>query len=155
MSFQISALPAAHFKELAALSDSELGARNIQKKTVESHPDYPCRVSLEDAEIGETIYLLNFTHHDQATPYKASHAIFVREGVEQAHPMTDEIPRSLSSRLLSVRAYDAHHDMVDADVCDGRQLGTKISTFFADSAVVYLHLHNARPGCYAARVDRI
>jgi hypothetical protein len=29
-----------------------------------------------------------------------------------------------------------------------------IARFFADPQVAYLHLHNARPGCYNCRVDR-
>ena len=28
------------------------------------------------------------------------------------------------------------------------------ASLFADDSVAYLHIHMARPGCYAARVDR-
>jgi hypothetical protein len=44
--------------------------------------------------------------------------------------------------------------MVDADVTPGRELAPTIATLFANPAVAYLHVHNAKPGCYAARVDR-
>ena len=57
-------------------------------------------------------------------------------------------------RLLSVRAYDAAGTMTDADVVEGTELEGTVTRLFADPAVAYLHLHNARPGCYSCRVDR-
>lgn len=36
----------------------------------------------------------------------------------------------------------------------GQELGEAISRMFEDRSVDYLHLHNARPGCFAARVTR-
>lgn len=155
MTFQISALDADILADLHDLSDQQLKTQNIQKMTVDAYPGFPCRISLEDAQIGETVYLLNFTHHDQETPYKASHAIFVREGAITARPEPGEIPQSLGSRLLSVRAFNESHNMVDADVVEGSDLAFSIGALFADRKVNYLHIHNARPGCYAARVDRV
>lgn len=154
MTFQISALPAAQFQNLARLDADTLAARHIKKQVVDTCPGFPCRVTLQDAQIGETVYLLNFTHHDHPTPYQASHAIFVRENAVQAEPAVDEIPVSISSRLLSVRAFNEDHDMINADVLEGIELAAMIETMFSDQAVRYLHLHNAKPGCYAARVDR-
>jgi hypothetical protein len=60
----------------------------------------------------------------------------------------------LRRRLLSVRAYDAQGMMVEADVVDGQQLEPVIDRMLANPNVDYLHLHNAKPGCFAARVDR-
>lgn len=45
--------------------------------------------------------------------------------------------------------------MVNADTMAGDQLEAAIKTFFEERAVAYLHVHNARQGCYAARIDRI
>jgi hypothetical protein len=56
--------------------------------------------------------------------------------------------------LLSVRAYDARDWIVAAEVTPGTELEPLIERLFADPRIAYLHLHNARPGCYAARVDR-
>jgi hypothetical protein len=154
MSFQISALRAALFADLPSLSGQQLAARHIQKSIVDAYPGAPCRVSLEDAQIGETVYLLNFTHHDQATPFKSSHAIFVRETAVPAHPTPDEIPTSLSTRLLSVRAFNTAHNMINADITEGIALAEMIEDMFGDENIRYLHVHYARPGCYAARVDR-
>ncbi len=44
--------------------------------------------------------------------------------------------------------------MVDADVVDGRELESVINRMFNDARVTYLHVHFARPGCFACRVDR-
>ena len=155
MTFQIHALPAGPFAHLSQLSDAELAAQNIHKRVVDANPGYPCRVSLQDAEIGETVFLLHHCHHDEATPYRASHAIFVREGAIQARPAVGEVPQSLTLRLISIRAFDEAHDMVAADVVDGADLSVAIPDMLSRAGVAYLHLHNAKPGCYAARVDPV
>ncbi len=154
MSFQIQALPSAQFEPLFALSDSELTKARAARMTVDSNPGYPCRVSLADAEIGETVILVNFEHQSADSPFKAAHAIFVRENAEQAFPDIGMVPELFESRLISIRAFDGKHYMVDADVVDGSRLSESIPTILQDTSVAYLHLHNAKPGCFAARVTR-
>jgi hypothetical protein len=154
MSFQISALPATPFVGLFSLTDEELAARGAVRKVVDTCPGVPCRVSLADAEIGETVLLVNYAHQPASSPYRATHAIFVREGVEEAHPRKDEVPQLLRSRLLSIRAFDEAGMMVEADVVDGENLEPVIRRMLANASAAYLHLHYAKPGCYAARVDR-
>jgi hypothetical protein len=44
--------------------------------------------------------------------------------------------------------------MVEGDVCDGRELDAAIHKLLAKPEVAYLHAHYAKPGCYAARVER-
>ena len=154
MSFQIHALPAARFKPLFALSDRELAQSRAIRTVADSNPGYPCRVSLVDAEIGETVILLNFEHQSGDSPYRASHAIFVRENAEQAFPRAGTVPESLETRLISIRAFDQKHHMIDSDVVEGLHLSESIPATFQNPGVAYLHLHNARPGCFAARVTR-
>lgn len=154
MSFQIHALPAARFEPLFALPDHELAKRRATRMVADHKPGFPCRVSLADAEVGETVLLLNFEHQPADSPYRAAHAIFVRQGAEQAFPAVGEVPEVLASRLISIRAFDHRHYMTGADVVDGIRLAEAIPPFLDDPAVAYLHLHNARPGCYAARVTR-
>jgi hypothetical protein len=154
MNFQITPLPLAQFTPLFALSDEELAARNIVRRVVDRYPGFPCRVSLEDAPLGETVLLLNYEHQPADTAYRSSHAIFVRERAHEATPAVNEIPEVLRRRLLSVRGFDARGLMAKADVVEGAALADAIADFFASHDVAYLHLHNAKPGCYAARVDR-
>jgi hypothetical protein len=111
-------------------------------------------VSLVDAAPGEPVLLVPFTHHDAESPYRASGPIFVREDACQASPGVDEVPELLRLRLLSVRAYDANALMVGADVVDGRELEAVIGRLFGDAQVTHLHVHFARPGCFACRIDR-
>lgn len=154
MSFQIHALPAEDFAGLFKLSDDELAERNACRQVVQSKPGTPCRVSMADAEVGETVILANYAHQPAQTPYKASHAIFVREGAPQARLAVGEVPEVLRSRLISLRLFDRHHMMIDADVVQGEGLAEAITTAFENDLVSYAHLHNAKPGCFAAAVTR-
>lgn len=154
MPFLICGLPLALFAPLFSLSDRELAARNIMHRAVDRTPGFPCRVSLRDAEPGETVLLLNYEHHPANSPYRSSHAIYVREHARQAEPAVCEIPPFLHERLLSVRAFDTEGCMVDADIAAGTALAPMIEHMFTDARAAYLHIHNARPGCYVARVER-
>ena len=69
---------------------------------------------LDDAEIGETLLLVNHVSHDGNNPYRASHAIFVSENATEAAVYEDEIPPALDRRVLSLRAFDEAGMMIDA-----------------------------------------
>jgi Protein of unknown function (DUF1203) len=154
MNFQIKGLPVAPFAPLFGRSDDELAAHNAVRMRADRQPGFPCRVSLEDAAPGETVLLLNYEHLAVATPYRSRYAIFVREGAVEARLDVNEIPPVLSTRLISARAFDEAGMLLDADVVQGTELASAIERMFSRDAVAYLHLHNAKPGCFAARVDR-
>jgi len=153
MSFRIQGLPAEPFAGLFTLSDLELAARGAVRRVSPGTPGSPCRVSLTDAEPGQEVILLHFEHHAVATPFRASHAIFVRDG-ETTYDAIDQVPDQLRRRLLSVRAYDRHGMMLAADVVDGKELEALIGRLLGDDRAAYLHAHYARQGCYAARIER-
>ncbi len=155
MEFQISALSANKFSHLIGLDDESLAKHGARRMQVDSKPGYPCRVTLEDAEIGESVLLLNYEHLAVDSPYRSTHAIFVREGLTTCPPIVNQIPEQLRIRLLSIRAFDADGMMVDADVVHGKESEAVIKRLLKDQRVDYLHIHNAKPGCYAARVDRL
>ncbi|MBT8391635.1 MAG: DUF1203 domain-containing protein [Ignavibacteriaceae bacterium] len=152
--FQFIALDFEQFSSLFNQSEVELQAIGAQRMVVDEKPGFPCRVSLADAEIGETILSLPFTHHDVSSPYRASGPIFVRSNVTTAKPAVDEIPAMFRHRLLSIRAYDAAAMMVGAEVVNGSELKDIIKHLFANVNVNYLHIHNAKPGCYNCCVFR-
>lgn len=154
MGFQIHPLPAEEFRHLFDLGADELNAQRACKLVVTEKPGTPCRVSMADAEIGDTVVLVNYTHQDAQSPYHASHAVFVREGVDTAKIGENEIPEVLASRLISLRIFDENHMMLDADAIDGTELSDAISMAFKDEAAAYIHLHYAKPGCFAASVSR-
>jgi hypothetical protein len=154
MNFQIHGLPKTEFAGLFELSDEQLSSQQARRMTIDEFPGAPCRVSLTDVPIGETVILTHYQHHNEDSPYRASHAIFVSESAEQATLAPGEIPPVLSSRLLSVRAFSAAGDMTDADIVDGEALRPMINRMLADSSVEYLHIHFAKRGCFGARVTR-
>jgi len=155
MSFQIHALPAATFRSLFKLDEAALVRALARKLVVDSKPGFPCRVSLADAEVGETVMLVNYLHQPGESPYQASHAIIVRKDVEQAIPAIGTIPEMLTSRLISIRSYDDFHNLVTAEVIDGSCLAETIPTLLEQSEITYLHLHNAKQGCYLAQVTGV
>ena len=154
MSYMIEGLDPAPFVHLYGLSDDELAARGAVRMIADARPGYPCRVTLEDVEPGTAGLLVNHEHLPVDTPYRSRHAIFVAEGAVQPARYDSAVPQQLRSRLLSVRAFDADGMMIDAEVLDGVGLQAEIERMFADPRVAYLHVHNARRGCFAAQVDR-
>jgi len=113
---------------------------------------YPCRRCLRDAEAGETMILLGYDPFLGASPYAGRGPIYVHE--RDCSPFAgDDLPDQLTRRLLSVRAYDEQHMLVGADVTDGGELAGVARRLLNSDGAAYLHVHNARPGCFAARID--
>lgn len=152
--FVIAGLDPAPFAPLYGLSDAALAERQVVRMRSDAAVGYPCRVTLADVEPGAELLLVNHEHQPAATPYRSRHAIFVREGATAAARYENAVPEQLAVRLLSVRAFDDAHMMTDADVIDGSGLEPLIARMFADERTAYLHVHNAKRGCFAARVDR-
>ena len=153
MTYRITGLDPAPFAPLFHLDDAALAERNIVRMTADSTPGFPCRVTLDDAEPGETLLLLNHVSHDGDNPYRATHAIFV-SGAGQAASYADAIPPALDRRTLSIRAFDAKGMMTDAALAAPGEADAVIRRLLADAAVDHLDAHNAVRGCFAARVDR-
>jgi hypothetical protein len=154
MNFQLHALAAEQFRHLSGRTDEELETLGVRRMVVDEKPGYPCRVSLSDAEVGEIVYLLSYLHHDVASPYRSAGPIFVREAAATARPDPNEIPLMFRHRLLSVRCYDEAALLVAADVIQGEALEETILRFLGNPIASYLHIHNAKPGCFNCRVDR-
>lgn len=152
--FRIRALPMEPFTHLFRLNDEALKTVGVKRMIVDEKPGFPCRVSLEDAEIGEEVLLISFEHHQTNSPYRATGPIFVRQGAVQAFPQINEIPEMLKHRFLSVRAYDDQGNMRNAITADGKSLQNKINLLFKDQKVAYLQVHNANPGCFNCQIER-
>jgi hypothetical protein len=154
-SYRFVALPHERFAGLFELSDPALASQDARRMVVDEKPGYPCRVSLADAEVGETVLLLPFCHQDVSSPYRSSGPIFVRAKAKTANCEPGEIPIMFRHRQLSIRGYDSADMMIAAEVVMGSELDRVIPRIFANQKVSYLHIHNARPGCYNCRVDRL
>lgn len=156
MSFRICGLPIEPFAPLFGLVDEALARAGARRYVADSKPGFPCRITLADAEIGERVLLLNYEHQPAESPFRSSHAIFVREGAGSVTvTSTNEVPPALRTRILSLRAFDADGMMLDAELVAGGRAEPAIERLFANPYVAYLHAHYATRGCYAARIDRI
>lgn len=154
MPFQIHALSGHAFEPLFDLPDDALAEKGALRVTADSKPGFPCRVSLEDADIGDELILTHYEHLSENSPYRASHAIYIRKGTRRATLGPDTVPASLSTRLLSVRGFGADHLMREADVVEGSALASRLDALFADPGIAYVHIHNAKQGCFAAKATR-
>ncbi len=154
MDYKITSLELGDFDHLFGLDEQALAQNGVQRMTVTDRPGYPCRVTLEDAEIGESLLLLTFEHLPVVSPYRSGHALFVRENGTQSASFENEIPEYLRNRQLSVRSFDTSGMMVDAETCAGEKLESLIERLLGDESADYLHVHNAARGCYLACVKR-
>lgn len=154
MAFRITGLDPAPFRHLFGLTDEELAARAVQRHIASKTPGVPDRIEVRDLEPGESALLLNYTHQPADTPYRASHAIFVREGAQVAYDRIDAVPEAMRLRLLSLRAFDGDHMMLDAGVIEGAQVERLIGQLLENPRVAYVQAHYAKFGCYAARIER-
>ncbi|PYE85436.1 DUF1203 domain-containing protein [Pseudoroseicyclus aestuarii] len=151
MSYRIEALPAEPFAPLFALSKAELEARSIRRMRVTAKSRIPCHVSLQEAQPGETVLLLNHEHQPAKSPYRASHAIYVPEGARQAAPFVGAVPAPLQARLISLRPFDKADMMQGPEVVEGGQLYAALRALFAErDDIAYVQLHYAKAGCFAA-----
>ena len=154
MNFRIKAFDDREFVALFNLSNSELEKIGAVKMIVDEFPGFPCRVSLEDAEIGEEVILLPYQHHKTNSPYQSSGPIFVRKIAKSSIYEINEIPKMFNHRLLSLRGYDKNAIMKDASVIEGNNLKAQIFKIFENDDIQYIHIHNAKPGCYNCLVER-
>ena len=155
MGFRISGLSPEPFRHLYGLSNEELEREGVKRYVADKRPGFPDRIEMRDADIGQRLLLLNHVCQPADTPYRATHAIFIREGAEETYDRIDEVPQVMRIRLLSLRAYDSSDMMVDADVVDGREIETIIGRLFGNTQVAYIHAHNAKRGCYSGRIERV
>jgi hypothetical protein len=154
VTFRIRGLDPEPFRHLFGLPADELRRQGVVRCVADGKPGFPDRIELRDAEPGESVLLLNYTHQPADNPYRASHAIFVLEGARVAYDRVGEVPEAMRIRPMSLRAFDDGDLMVDGDLTDGRTIEEVVERFFKDPRVAYVHAHYAKRGCYAARIDR-
>jgi hypothetical protein len=154
MTYKINGLDPSQFAHLVGLGDKELAAHGAVRMTADKRPGFPCRVTLDDTTVGETLVLLNHVSHDGDNPYRATHAIFVSESATEAASYEDEIPPALERRVLSLRAFDRDGMMVDAALAQPGEADGVLRRLLANECVDHIDAHNATRGCFAARVDR-
>jgi hypothetical protein len=153
--FQLRGLDPQRFAALFELSDRELLAKGMVRRYSDTETGFPCRVGLSDAAPGSELILLNYLHHDVSSPYRASGPIYVSRHFQRGKLPPGEVNAYVTRRLLSVRAYDESHMLINAEVIVGDQVKSFLADCFERSSVAYAHLHSARPGCFLAEARRV
>lgn len=153
MTYMIKGLPRERFVPLFGLSDAELAERGA-RRVVADDDGFPCRVSLEDATIGETLILLNHVSNDVSGPYRATHAILVREQADEIELLIDSLPPVFARRTLSLRGFDANGNLVASRVSAPEGHDEAIRELLSDPQIDHIDAHNAGHGCFSARIER-
>ena len=153
MTYRIDGLDPALFAPLWALDSDALSARGVRRVAAEADRGFPCRVSLEDARVGDALMLVHHVHHDVAGPYRSAFAIFVREHAVQA-TYEDCCPPCFAGRTLSLRGFDGGGALAEARLAAPGEADAAIRALLSNPAIAYINAHNAAAGCFAARIER-
>lgn len=154
MTYRITGLPIERFSQYFRQPDEILAEQGIVRVRADKSPGFPCRITLEDAEAGETLLLLNHEDHAVATPYRSSYAIFVRENATTSAMLADELPVVFVNRPIALRAFDATGMLRTAVLALANDVDARIRELFDRPEIAYIHAHNAAYGCFAARIER-
>jgi len=154
MTYRIEGLARSQFEHLFAMDDEALAAHNALRVVADADRGFPCRISLDDARIGERLILLHHTSHDVATPYRSAYAIYVREAAEAPAAYVDSVPPVFEGRPLAMRGFDADGMLREARLAGPGEADTTIRAVFDNPAIAYIHAHSAAHGCFAACIDR-
>ncbi|MGH8032746.1 MAG: DUF1203 domain-containing protein [Luteimonas sp.] len=153
MDYVVSGLALQSFQPLFGLDDAALRAHAAARMRVDVKPGFPCRVTLEDAEPGETAAVAVAAPRRRHAVSRRRADLRARDRAgKRARPQRDPgaaaQPAAVGARLRC-RRLDAR-----CEVVDGVDLDALIERFLADPRIDFLHVHNARRGCYACRIDR-
>jgi hypothetical protein len=96
----------------------------VRRSIADAKPGFPDSIEVRDAEPGESVLLLNYTHQPADTPFRSNHAIFVREGAEVTYDAADQIPEALLERPISLRAFDEEGNKFAANFLSGVALAS-------------------------------
>jgi uncharacterized protein DUF1203 len=154
MTYRIEGLDRAAYAPLLGLSDAELAERGARRVTADAKPGFPCRVTLEDVEPGETVILFNHVSHDVETPFRSSYAIYVREEPGAPAVYTDETPPVFEGRALGLRGFDGDGMLRGALLALPGEADAGIRALFERPEIETIHAHNAAAGCFAAKIVR-
>lgn len=154
MTYRITGLDPEPFAAFVGADDATLAEHGAVRVRATSKPGYPCRITLQDADPGETLILLNHVSHDVATPYRSAYAIYVRECAIEPASYEDALPPVFENRPIAFRAFGADGMLRNAALALPGEADKKIRALFDQPEIAYLHAHNAAHGCFSAKVER-
>ena len=153
MAYRIAGLDKEPFEPLFGMDEAALAARNARRVRAEGG-GYPCRITLEEAEEGESLILVNHVSQEAPTPFRASHAIYVREAAAAPPVYRDEVPAVLQKRTLGLRGFDREGMLRGAVLAMPGEADARIRELFERPEVASIQAHTAALGCFLAKVER-
>lgn len=154
MAYRIEGLRRDAYAGLLGLPGDELSRRNARRVIAGAKPGFPCRVTLEDAEPGESLILFHHVSHDVPTPFRSAYAIYVRETATEPACYVDEPPPVFAGRTLGFRGFDSQGMLRGALLAPPGEADSKIRELFERPEIEAIHAHNAAAGCFAAKIVR-
>ena len=154
MTYKIEGLDRQVYAELLGLDGDALARRRARRVTADTKPGFPCRVTLEDAEPGETLILFNHVSHDVPTPFRSAYAIYVRETAAEPACFVDKPAPVFTGRTLGLRGFDSEGMLRGALLALPGEADSKIRALFDRPEIETIHAHNAAAGCFAAKIVR-
>ena len=138
----------------AARRAAENGAADHRVVVTDSPTGYPCRHCLRWAQPGERMILFPFAAMAPGRPYSESGPIFVHAEACEPYSVTDEFPADFR-KGRSLRAYNAGHDLVAAEVANGEGPEPVIDRFLQKPETAFIHVRSASHGCYTMEIERV
>jgi hypothetical protein len=154
MTYRIQGLRREEFSAVLGQTEDGLARRGARRVIADSKPGFPCRVTLEDAEPGESLILFNHVSHDVPTPFRSAYAVYVREVAGEPACYVDEPPPVFAGRALGLRGFDSEGMLSGALLALPGEADEKIRELFRRAEIATIHAHNAAAGCFAARIVR-
>jgi hypothetical protein len=129
------------------------GAPDHAVVTADSPRGYPCRHCLRWAEPGEEMILFPYAAIPAGRPYSESGPIFVHAEPCERYRATDEYPTAFREGRV-VRAYNARHDIIAAEVANGQGPEAVIERFLQNPETAFIHIRSVSRGCYTMGIER-
>ena len=118
------------------------------KEAVLSHRAL-CRYCLADGDLRETQILFSYSpFYENKTPYAEVGPVFIHAECKQ-YDSRNGFPQDLKTRnYLTVRGYSNDQLLISGEMCKGEGIEATIERMFQQSRVDYIHINDARSGCF-------
>jgi hypothetical protein len=130
------------------------GHQALRPIRVDDSPGYPCRVCLRDAAVGDEVFLIAHRASPVEHPHSVVGPVYIHAHACAPWAAAGSLPPVVRTRRLAVRAYDSGGDLIACELAEGAAVEAAITRLFEDSRAAALHLHFARAGCFACRLER-
>ncbi len=141
-------------KEQLEQGTTELLGNPVTTVIADAKPGYPCRLSLEDAEPGEALYLFSHTPFSCANAYRETGPVFIRKNAKPAKLPINELPDVAYARSIIFRAYDSEGTILSASPAEAGDLSGTLGRLLDDKHVDFVHLRAVVSGCFLCKARR-